>query len=114
MLMNVKNCTKIFCNGCFEAIALFDVITVGMIAGKIGAKIGINTNYIGETEKVLFNWTEESDLESDSSIDLDIELPYDLLKNELKDALQGLEVNGQYFNVRSSERCLTHVTSEDT
>jgi len=64
---------------------------------------GINTTDKLEQQNIGFNWIDETELSQSSTMQIDIELPYDLLKDEMKDALQGLEVGGKHFDVRSME-----------
>ena len=71
--------------------------------GFLNPNIGINTKHHLEPERISFDWIDENVLKEDSSMQIDIELPYDLLKDELKDALQGMEVGGKNFDVRSIE-----------
>lgn len=71
--------------------------------GFINPSISINTRNKLVTDRIGFNWIDEDVLKEDSSMQLDVELPYDLLKEELIDALQGMEVGGKNFDVRSVE-----------
>ena len=74
---------------------------VVQLNGFLAPKIEINTNTALRTDKVAFDWIDNQVLKQDSSMRVDIEMPYDLLKNEMKEALQGMEVGGKYFDVRS-------------
>ena len=73
------------------------------VKGYLTPTVGINTKSQAELQKTTFNWIEESILSEDSAMQIDFELPYDLLKEELKETLQGMEVGGKYFDVRSIE-----------
>lgn len=68
--------------------------------GFLRPKIGINTKSHLEAEQITFDWIGKEELNKESSMQLDIELPYDLLKNEMIEALQGMEVGGKHFDVR--------------
>lgn len=72
-----------------------------LVRGFLNPIIGINTKSQLNQEKIVFEWIENSVLSEDSTMQIDIELPYDLLKDELRDALQGMEVGGKHFDVRS-------------
>jgi hypothetical protein len=71
--------------------------------GYLKPNIGINTKAHLGPESISFDWINEDVLKENSSMQIDIELPYDLLKDELKEALQGMEVGGKNFEVRSIE-----------
>ncbi len=71
------------------------------VRGFITPTIGINTNKQTEQQQIVFDWIDKDILSEDSTIRIDIELPYDLLKKELKDALEGMEVGGKHFDVES-------------
>jgi len=89
-----------------ESISLVEPILEDkkvFIKGFMIPEIGINTRKQKTQESVGFNWIKEEALSVDSQMQVDIELPYDLLKDELKEALQGMEVGGKYFDVRSVE-----------
>ena len=72
-----------------------------VVSGFIMPDIGINTSKQEAVKNIAFEWIENEVLKEESSIQLDVELPYDLMKNELKGALQGMEVGGKHFDVRS-------------
>ena len=72
-----------------------------LVKGFLEPRIGINTQKHLEQQEISFEWIEKEVLSEDSTMQIDIELPYDLLKDELKDALQGMEVGGKQFDVRS-------------
>jgi len=72
-----------------------------LVKGFLVPTIGINTKKHLEQQNISFDWIEKEVLSGDSTMQVDIELPYDLLINELKDALQGMEVGGKQFDVRS-------------
>lgn len=87
-----------------ESISLVEPILENkkvFIKGFMIPEIGINTNKQKTQESVGFNWIDEEKLSENSSMQVDIELPYDLLKDELIEALQGMEVGGKHFDVRS-------------
>lgn len=69
--------------------------------GFLKPNIGINSKKLTDIREVSFDWIDENVLKEDSTMQIDIELPYDLLKDELIDALQGMEVGGKNFDVRS-------------
>ncbi len=71
------------------------------LKGFMTPSIGINTSKQSEQDKIEFDWIEQDVLSQDSTMQIDIELPYDLLKDEMKETLQGLEVGGKHFDVRS-------------
>ena len=71
--------------------------------GFLKPNIGINTKSHQDPERISFGWINENVLKEDSTMQIDVELPYDLLKDELKAALQGMEVGGKNFDVRSVE-----------
>lgn len=71
--------------------------------GFLKPNIGINTKTHLDPERISFDWISQEVLKEDSSMQIDIELPYDLLKDELKEALQGMEVGGKNFEVKSIE-----------
>jgi hypothetical protein len=73
------------------------------VKGFITPLIGINTKKQQAQQNIAFNWIDQEVLSKDSSIQIDIELPYVLLEDELKEALQGLEVGGRFFDVRSMQ-----------
>ena len=71
------------------------------IKGFLTPTIGINTNSTSEQKEISFDWITAQTLSEESTVQIDIELPYDLLKNELINTLQGMEVGGKNFDVRS-------------
>lgn len=71
------------------------------VNGFLGPTIGINTNGQLEQGNIGFEWLEKEVAPEDTTMQIDIELPYDLLKGKLIDALQGMEVGGKQFDVRS-------------
>ncbi|MDF1699418.1 MAG: DUF4403 family protein [Saprospiraceae bacterium] len=73
------------------------------VKGRLESQLGINTAYIGETSQIEFEWIGEESMNQDASMQVDIELPYDLIKEELKESLQGMEVGGKHFDVRSMD-----------
>jgi len=81
-----------------EPILKDGIVTVN---GFMNPTISINTKSKLSQEKIGFNWIEKNILAQDSTMQIDIELPYDLLKEELRETLQGMEVGGKYFDVRT-------------
>lgn len=71
--------------------------------GFLKPNIGINTKRHLDPERISFDWINEEVLREHATMQMDIELPYDLLVDELKEALQGMEVGGKNFDVRSIE-----------
>jgi len=72
-----------------------------VVHGLLTPTIGINPSTALRQEDIAFKWINESVLQDDSTMQMDIELPYDLLKTELVSALQGMEVGGKPFDVRT-------------
>lgn len=72
-----------------------------ILKGILEPTIGINTHNTLEQGNIKFNWIEQDEFLKASTMHVDIELPYDLLKDEMKEALQGFEVGGKYFDVKS-------------
>ena len=71
------------------------------VKGALEPKIGINVPGEKEQEDIDFEWLDSSTEKGQSVVQVDIQLPYDILKKEMMDALQGMEVGGRYFDVRS-------------
>ena len=71
------------------------------VRGILEPTIKINADDSKIQENVAFEWRGKTEETSDRIVQVDAVLPYDLLKSEMKEALQGMEVNGRYFDVRS-------------
>lgn len=71
------------------------------VKGILYPSIGINTVRKSDQGNIEFDWLDAQELANESKMQIDIELPYDLLVEEMKNALQGLEVGGKHFDARS-------------
>ena len=71
------------------------------VKGALEPKISINVPGDKQQQDIDFEWLDSSSTKGPSLVQLDIQLPYDILKKEMMDALQGMEVGGRFFDVRS-------------
>ncbi len=73
------------------------------ISGIVRPDIAINDEAVIQSSLVPFRWMTEADNKRENKVFVPITFDYDFLENELRSLLQGMEVGGKHFDVRSIE-----------
>ena len=73
------------------------------ISGIVRPDIAINDAAVIQSSLVPFRWMTEADKNRGNKVFVPITFDYDFLENELRTLLQGMEVGGKHFDVRSIE-----------
>lgn len=71
------------------------------ISGIVKPDISINDNAVIQSSLVPFRWMTDADKTIENKVFVPITFDYDFLENELRTVLQGMEVGGKHFEVRS-------------
>jgi hypothetical protein len=73
------------------------------ISGIVRPDLAINDDAVIQSSLVPFRWMTEADNKRENKVFVPITFDYNFLENELRALLQGMEVGGKHFDVRSIE-----------
>lgn len=71
------------------------------ISGIVKPDISINDTAVVQSSIVPFRWMTDEDKHTENKVLVPITFDYDFLENELRTVLQGMEVGGKHFDVRT-------------